>query len=170
MTHEPLEEAALEWLRYERGCYVLALERGLDHCYRPDVLGVNRKLFLLEIEVKRTLSDFKANGSKRDFHVVEPRQRWFMVPQSLVALVQPILPTGWGLMTLRPGGIPTPSGLPGVDVVFPAPTRDTRPLKAFELAKMVRHQSGTLVSVAVSRHRFRQLLQSPPGPPEPRWI
>jgi hypothetical protein len=85
-----MEAAAMEWLRYEHQCPLVVIERGVC-CYnhRPDVFAVSKKRFGIEVEIKRTLSDFKADFDKR---VTAYRVRgiatiqkfYYLVPRELV--------------------------------------------------------------------------------------
>jgi len=80
-----LEHAALKWLRYRRRCQIVALERWVfDHAGRPDVVGVNHKCYVIEIEVKRTWSDFNADSKKHKVSLIPPtRQRYYLAPREL---------------------------------------------------------------------------------------
>lgn len=112
-----LELAAKHWLWVEQKCLVVIEERtpvyGMG---QPDVLGVTRGRYLTEIEIKRSLSDFKADARKNhrrnrelaesgrvagmsELHVF-PRQFYYLVPPDLVEKVKPVLPAWAGLMTL----------------------------------------------------------------------
>jgi hypothetical protein len=70
-------------------------------------LGIRRNRRTIEIEIKVSYRDFKANAWKQH-HQVIARQPWmaawkfyFLVPRLLVDLVKPELPEGTGLMTLH---------------------------------------------------------------------
>jgi hypothetical protein len=133
------------------------LERGLDYRYRPDVLAVNRARKLIEIEVKRTVADFRANGNKAGLHHRWglPEQFYFLVPSTIAAEVRPGLGPGHGLLVPNHDRA-TPSGLPDLDVIVPA-RRDpgARVLGIAALAKMAKHLSGTLVTLAAVNERLR---------------
>ncbi len=95
-----MRAAAVGWLRYERGCYLVCWERSpWETAYRPDLIGVNSRRKVIEVEFKQSLADFKANESKR--HLIQrvafgyaPSQFYFAVPRSLVESVKPFLPAG----------------------------------------------------------------------------
>lgn len=101
-----LESFGLRWLRFEKRCRVALFERSPRPIFggQPDVLGVTEHRYLLEIEVKRSVSDFKANEKKnhvlnRQFCVPQwPKQFWFLVPFELAEKVQPMLPEYAGLL------------------------------------------------------------------------
>jgi hypothetical protein len=113
-----LEYLAGQFLRWEKKCFCVIRER----CPRfgnglPDVLGITKARYLYEIEIKRTLSDFKANADKHHIMVREgrvkinahywrkdplkkaPKLFWYLVPSILVDKVQPLLPEWAGLMS-----------------------------------------------------------------------
>lgn len=101
-----LETRAIHWLLYEGRCHYAVCERSPRKLTgEPDVLGVRAGRRLVEIEVKRSISDFKANAGKR--HVAQremylqqwPYQFYFLVPEALVAKIQPLLPSYAGLMS-----------------------------------------------------------------------
>lgn len=151
-----MRAAALEWLRYERGCPIVTWERGpwdrLGH--RPDVMGVSKKRELVELEIKRTYQDFKNDAEKRIwqnrdlFKVGWPHYFSYFTPPELVEKVTPLLRDGFGLVTYD-SSKRTYSGLPAlVSVKRATRQKDARTLTTNQLVRMVAHQSGTLVSAA----------------------
>jgi hypothetical protein len=61
-----LEAAAPKWLRYERRCLLACLGRNpLPEMCIPDILDLTPDRRLIEIEIKRTMADFRQNGDKR---------------------------------------------------------------------------------------------------------
>jgi hypothetical protein len=151
MHADILKHAAVEFLRYEKGCKLVCLERSpfrQDPC-TPDVIGVNASRRAVEIEVKRTWQDFKNNRQKdsmfrRKFLGLSPAQYYFIVPPALVAKVREALEPGEGLLTVD--GLNGYSGLPKARVVVPATFTKTRPLTLKEIVRMVAHQTGSLSS------------------------
>ena len=108
-----LEYHAFFWLRWEKRCPVVLTGRSpRPHHGLPDVLGITRARYLYEIEIKRSLSDFRANEKKpfiahrnellqlegQVSHPKYPKLFWYLVPPELVEKVQPILPTWAGLL------------------------------------------------------------------------
>lgn len=77
-----------------------------DYCGRPDILGITTSRYLLEIEVKRSLSDFKADKLKSSRQEIRrkmigekfPKQFWYLVPPELCKKVEGIVPQWAGLM------------------------------------------------------------------------
>lgn len=85
---------------------MVLFERTPRHCHgRPDVIGVTASRYLVEIEIKRSLSDFRANAKKyhienRDaFAIHAARQFWYLVPAKLREPVLKELPEWAGLLT-----------------------------------------------------------------------
>ena len=74
------------------------------HLGSPDLLGVDKKRYLYEIEVKRSAADFRANANKchianRRFTLdYQPRQFYFLMPQQLAERMLPEVPDYAGLM------------------------------------------------------------------------
>lgn len=61
-----LKRSAVNFLLYDKKCDIVSFERGLhDGWGRPDVLGVTRDRKLIEVEIKESFSDFKANFDKK---------------------------------------------------------------------------------------------------------
>jgi hypothetical protein len=100
-----LELMALRWLRWEKKCPMAFCERSPVHGNgEPDVLGVTNARYRIEIEIKRSLSDFKADSKKPhrfrrpSDSEIHPRQFYYLVPSQLVEKVKPLLPPWAGLM------------------------------------------------------------------------
>jgi hypothetical protein len=100
-----LETRAIHWLLYTRDCRFAVCERTPRHTGIPDALGVTDARLLVEIEIKRSVSDFRANAHKwhvanRALHIHRwPYQFYFLVPSELVTKVEAMLPEYAGLMT-----------------------------------------------------------------------
>jgi hypothetical protein len=166
MTDWPLEAAALEWLRYERHCYLVCTERTpLAESCRPDILGMQPDRRLIEIEIKRNVRDFRANGDKRvmRLRVRWPAQFYFLVPPTIAEtcrseLCSGLMPESYsraGLLTLE-DRVGSYSHLPQVTVVRRARVDpEARRLSRWEIGRMVRHQSGTLCRLAAENWRTR---------------
>lgn len=102
-----LEFMALSWLRFEKRCHVAMFERTPRHSNgQPDVMGISRDRYLYEIEIKRSVSDFKANA-KKFFHLARningtnerhPALFWFLTPPDLTDKVLPLVPDWAGLL------------------------------------------------------------------------
>lgn len=155
--YNKLLASACEFLRYEQGCYLLAWERSpweRSWHHKPDLMGVERGRRVLEIEIKRSVADFKADAKKRiwDYRKMGyavPFKFWYLVPPELVEHILPMVPDGLGLLTVGPrmsrGG--------NSEIIVASNAKANRKASALrlkDLVHMARDQSGTLVS-AVSR-------------------
>lgn len=97
---------AMRWLRWKKSCAIVLSERSprVWPCGQPDVLGVTCARFMIEIEIKRTLSDFRADAKKlhrinRELHISrQPKQFFYLAPASLAARIEPELPAWAGLL------------------------------------------------------------------------
>lgn len=155
-TARVLKAVAMQWLRYERGHMVVTMERVPcpRWCGIPDVIGVNLRREVTEIEIKCTVADFKNNEKKRcrqqriEHYTRDPHLYYFLVPRDIVEKVKPLLVMkGAGLMTIteKKSGY---TKLPMVEVVVNAQRNPSaQPLSVKELAYVVKDQSGTLVSL-----------------------
>lgn len=164
-----LRACAAQWLRYDRQCPLVTFERGLKeyHGYNaaPDVLAVTKKRFLVEIEIKISMADFKANFKKR-IHFMQargyykkPHEYWFLVPPHLVDKVKESeLITCEGILTVggRPNGY---SDLPSiVEVRAPVINKKTPKVSVTQAMKMVKNQSGAMVSMLIDQARVAHYL------------
>jgi len=144
---------AFEWLRYERKCYILSHERGPWAHHRPDAIGVTHERKCIEIEIKRSLSDFKVDNEKRIWQQRElfrkawPSQFYFFCPPSLIPGVLPLMQTGLGLLTWEEGQKTLGGNRPIVVVKAARKQPDAKKLTVHALLAMVRHQSGTYVAI-----------------------
>lgn len=106
-----LELAAMRWCKFEKKCMLILRERSPreGYCGRPDVLGVTASRYATEIEIKRTLQDFRADFQKRHRRHRElwperfPKQFYYLVPEALAPRCLDRLPTWAGLMTVGDG-------------------------------------------------------------------
>lgn len=166
-----LKAAVLQWLRYERQSVVLCCERAPATWFGvPDVLALTPRRTLVEVEVKRTLADFKANDSKRclklraEGHGTKPEQFYFCVPPSLVERVLPLLPAGAGLLTLAQQCNPF-SGVNSISVVRGAENnaKQATKLSPSQIVQMLKCQSGTLVTAMCRVYRLEEELRARPA-------
>jgi hypothetical protein len=153
VTANYLKACACNWLRYTRQSIVVACERAPARWIGiPDVVGVTPKRTVIEIEVKVTKADFRANAKKRVMQYREqlpwtrkPSQFYFLVPPTLVADVIGELPSGAGLLTTDTASRYV--RLHDLRVVVPARVdRGAHRLSVRELAAVVKDMAGTLVS------------------------
>lgn len=116
-----LEFKAMQWLKFEKNCPLVIMERSprAGYCGLPDVLGITKDRYMLEIEIKRSVSDFRANAKKPHircreeqlgelsdrYNAMAPKQFWFLVPEKLVEKVLPEVPKWAGLLTEEKRGL-----------------------------------------------------------------
>lgn len=100
-----LELMAMRWLRFEKKCMIVIRERTPRICMgEPDVLGVTCNRYLTEIEIKRTVADFRCDQKKR--HRINrciwlqhsPKLIYYLVAEDLKDRVRNILPEWAGLL------------------------------------------------------------------------
>lgn len=107
MNSDYVKMCVANYFRYARGCPVVTLEY---HHYRdggvqPDVLVLDKQNRPIEIEVKISVSDFRADAKKpiwthRDMGNRWPYQFYYAVPVELEAKVKPLLRDGVGLLRI----------------------------------------------------------------------
>lgn len=108
-----LEWYGAHWLKWERRCIFLLMERSPREMWngRPDLLGITASRYMIEIEIKRSLSDFRANARK-DFHsrrslnpekaaMKAPKLFYFLVPPTIAEKCAAELPENAGLLTVE---------------------------------------------------------------------
>lgn len=151
------------FLRWEKRCSIILAERSpREHATgRPDILGVTDSRHLLEIEIKTSVSDFRANAKKphiarldatdkevRDFQFESaPKQFWYLVTREILEKIRPECPSWAGLMI---------HGDYQVEVVKPAPTNKlSRRLSIKECARLVRCMGNQMMSLMTSIEGFR---------------
>ncbi len=102
-----LELMAMRWLRWQKRCPIVLRERSPIYAIGdPDVLGVTAARYLIEIEIKRSVADFKADARKahvanRSFQLKRmPKQKYYFVTREIVERCKLELPEWAGLMTV----------------------------------------------------------------------
>jgi hypothetical protein len=153
-----IELAGMRWLRYEKDCVLIVMERQPRFCKwaRPDLLGLTIGRDLVEVEIKRTVADFRANAGKR--HVLDrdrllkvwPHWYYFLVPAALAPQVRPMLPAWAGLLVHQRSDLNPVVAVRGT-------RNDAAPrLTLRECVRMVQLQTQTLMGVATSAEHWRQ--------------
>lgn len=150
-----LETYAMEWLRYKAGCVLLVNQRSVTYGGGvPDCVGVKRSRHVIEVEVKRSLQDFKANSDKRHIRMRDwsewhrmnaPRQFYFIVPFALLPKVRPLLPPWAGLLSA-----PNAFQVQEAHVVVKAPVNDRA--RKLTLNECVR-ASALQTNMVLAQHR-----------------
>lgn len=102
-----LELRGLSWLRFECRCPIVLQERSPREvwCGRPDLLGITKARYGIEVEIKRSFQDFKADFDKpsrrsREFYLHHHARKFFyLVTPEIVEKVAPLVPEWAGLIT-----------------------------------------------------------------------
>lgn len=163
-TRRDIELAAASWLRFERRCLLVMFERAEGGVYsfsRPDVIAVTKERHYIEVEIKRTLSDFRANAEKH--HVKHrpmfidqwPRLFYFAVPEKLYASVLPECPAYAGLLVLA--GHEVKVAKRGVV------NKAAKPLTIRKLASLVAQQSNNIIAETQRVERLKDTLRNRNG-------
>lgn len=152
--------AAVQWLRYQTQCSVVAIERGIAMGGTPDVIGLTPKRFITEIEIKRSVADFKRNAKKlwsfqkgrsifegTGWEQTRPRLFYFLVPEDLVEKVQPLLEPEHGLMCLCSSGRRYQGVFPVKVIKNAIPSARAKRLTMRQCVEMAKHQTGSLSSL-----------------------
>lgn len=164
-----LELQATLWLKYEKRCPLVLLERSPRAYFtgQPDVMGITESRYLLEIEIKRTMSDFRANAKKPhvrnrmdgipNFVEKAPKQFWFMMPPDLAEKAKPHIPDYAGLMTVKD---PTPDNghfTPmRVVVLKKSPVNDlSEKLSLKDCVRLIRNVGNQMIDVMHANHHRR---------------
>lgn len=140
MTKSLLIAAGLQWLRYERACSLVMIERGPRFwAHRPDLVGITRDRYCVEVEIKMTVSDYKADERKER---TKPRELWYLMPPDIA---RECVTWQAGLLTLA---TPRPiSGIPGLRILRPATVDVNSPcLHELDVEDVMCHTSGSLVT------------------------
>lgn len=156
MNSRHLRAAVAAWLRYKKQAPVVAFERGIGPGI-PDIMAITKDRFLLEVEIKVSMADFRRDAKKdkwlwRSFNNDTsrvPAYFYYAVPLDMVEKIRNDIPAGMGLITMpTPDRINTLTGLAGVETVVAARRRQgAKRLRLYDIVDMVRHQTGTLVSL-----------------------
>lgn len=161
-----LELQAMRYLRFEKSCPLAFFQRTprLDG-RQPDAIGIMEARYLIEIEIKRSASDFRADRAKR--HVINreyfleqwPRQFYYLMPDGLAGKLESELPEWAGLLAAE---IESPFRR---RVVRSAPVnRASKRLTVKETIRLVRVLGNQILSqeMALDRRRLE-------GTSESRW-
>lgn len=148
-----LELMAMRWLRFEKRCALILCERSPRawSCGKPDVLGVTDARYLYEIEVKRSLSDFRADAKKtcrvnRHIHIEkQPKQFYYLMPAAIAEKAQVEIPNWAGLMA------PGSRFYGALEVLKPAPVnKESRRLSLKECVHIAKLLSNFAITARES--------------------
>ena len=152
-----LELAAMRWLWLDKNCHYVLRERSPRPIMGlPDVLGVTAARYLTEIEIKRSVGDFRADSDKpcrrrrNDFIKRMPKFFYYLIPPGLVEKLRPEVPEWAGLLTLNENG--------GVSVLIDAPANpDSERLSLREAVKLARAITNYCMSVEQMNYNLRTI-------------
>lgn len=103
-----LELMAMRWLWLDKMCHYV-LEQRSPRLFQgvPDVIGITKSRFLIEVEIKRSVADFRNDAKKpqvarRAFEGVRmdryPKYFYYMMPRKIADKVMDEIPPWAGLM------------------------------------------------------------------------
>jgi len=154
-TAHEIKYAVASYFRYERQAALVSTERPIYGVTAgvPDVLVCMPNRKLVEIEVKVSMSDFRADAKKYKWKYMKsewaknkgPSQFYYAVPTKLVEKVKAELPEGAGLISCRWDGRCV--GGTAVVVERKAPVLHKTRLDLKSIVRMAKNQTGTLCSM-----------------------
>lgn len=145
--NDNLELAATLWLAGPKRCMIVLRETCpfVMYCGQPDAYGVTAARYGIEIEIKRSMSDFYADQNKHSRRNREfdnwlwamPKYFFYLVPQALAEKAKAALPSWAGLLSFGTYGM-----YGNLDVMVDAPAnRESRKLTLKDCAKLARQMS-----------------------------
>jgi hypothetical protein len=163
-----LRALAYEHLRYETGgCMLVCFERS-PYGSKPDVLGLDKRRFLHEIEIKISKADFDRDAKKphriklmQNLERAYPREHnylSYLVPPELVNHVLANAPEYAGVMTPNSVKLNSFTGFPTINVLRkPLKLHDNR-LSIRNSIYMIRDMAGSMASLLRDdvRHQTRR--------------
>jgi len=165
MTSDYIKMCVAEYFRYTRQCPIISFERSVIPyaSHNPDILVVSKDRRLIEIEVKISLSDFRADAKKRIWkhrdagNAAMPYQFYYAVPYELKDKVEPILRPDCGLLLV------TEREQFFSKAVFTqkrAPiNKRSQKLSLLRATRMAYNQTGTLCSLMETNYRLEKLCK-----------
>lgn len=155
--HGELEEAAVRWLLLDRKCVAAYTERHPTGYWKPDAIGVLSSRRIIEIEIKRTVSDFRQDRLK--INVMQwragadwrPYQFYYMLPIEIISVL-PEVPEFAGVIQVR--------GRYQIEVIKRAPVNNkANKIKLKSVAKAIRQQSLQVMSLMGDACNMRSQAQ-----------
>ena len=110
-----LELGAVLWLANTKRCMIVIRELSprTQWCGEPDAYGVTAARYAIEVEIKRSMSDFyadKSKGSRRNreyFPHWFPKYFYYLMPEEIAPKAQASLPEWAGLLSMGNYGVIT---------------------------------------------------------------
>lgn len=158
MTAKTLRTLGFSWLRYTQSCWLVAFERSPYSARNlPDVLGLNKKRQLIEIEIKVDKADFDKDNKKKhrqrmldELSKFQPRAVnyfYYLVPPKLVNHVMENVPEHAGVLTVNALEFDPYTGFPVLTVLKPALRLHDNRLSIKNTVVMARDMAGTMASL-----------------------
>lgn len=155
-TARTLRALAYEYLRYEHGCYAVAFERS-PLGDKPDVVGLDKRRQMREIEIKISKADFNRDAHKpHRIKLMDKLQRqyprvhnylYYLVPSKLVNHVLENAPKHAGVLTPNALKLNPFTGLPTLSLLRQATRLHDQKLSVRDSIMMLRDVSGTMASL-----------------------
>lgn len=157
MNAKTLRALAFTWMRYEQSGIMVTFERSpYSSRILPDVLGLDKRRLLTEIEIKISKADFDKDMKKKHrTHLLEeiakfrpraPNFLYYLVPPKLVNHVLENAPSFAGVLTVD-ARMDTYSGLPTLTILRKAVRLHDQRLSIKNSIVMARDMSGTMASL-----------------------
>ncbi|MBW2093296.1 MAG: hypothetical protein JRI80_00270 [Deltaproteobacteria bacterium] len=153
-----LRAIAAAWLRYDQHCDTILFERPETIWGRPDVFGIRADGRATEIEIKVSVSDFKADTKKAKnldyggWGQNAPHLFYYIVPAKLtdkiLLLMQDAKYKGKGLLSHHPKAINGWTKLPLVEIKRRATRNPNAGLETWKGYPVGRDMAGTICSLA----------------------
>jgi len=162
MTTNYIKMCVAHYFRFARQCPIVAMEywHYQDSGVQPDVLVLDAAHRPIEIEVKTSLSDFKADARKHIWNFRKQGMKWpwkfyYALPTDLEEQVKPLLRKGVGLLRVSQHNYYKPEDAVSVAVTAPK-HEDFERITGARLKRIIAGQSSSLC-------RALKALDSPPG-------
>lgn len=157
MNAKTLRALAFTWMRYEQSGVMVAFERNpYSSRILPDVLGLDKRRLLTEVEIKISKADFDKDMKKKHrTHLIEeiakfrpraPNFLYYLVPPKLVNHVMENAPAFAGVLTVD-ARMDEYSGLPTLNVLRKAVRLHDQRLSIKNSIVMARDMAGTMASL-----------------------
>ncbi len=152
MDSDYIKMCVANYFRYARQCPVVAVEYWAreDGGVQPDVLVLDKANRPIEIEVKVSVSDFRADAKKHIWRLRDsghrwPWQFWYAVPVEIEDKVKPLLRDGCGLLRVSDSGCYAMQPQRAVSVSVTAPKhKEHEQVDEHRMKRIIAAQSATV--------------------------
>lgn len=151
----------MRWLWIEQKCLVVLEERTPKYGMgQPDVIGVTPGRYLTEIEIKRSVADFRADAKKphrinrSSFGLVlsnHPRLFYYLMPADLGKRLLPEIPVWAGLMVVH-------DAYYNMEILKLSPiNKESAKLTVKQCARLSRQMTAHMMGYAVANNSIREV-------------